>query len=234
MAEEDQKPTVPPYVTYTTFHNWIMGLRKNGLPSHITRSVLPGSNSGKATMAVSLRAMGLIDGNGEPSKLLLQLTDPKEDYASILKAILENTYSFLTDGSIDLKNTTTEKVVEKITKLGASGSTVSKCMAFFLAAAKAAGITVSPWVKAPPPPRSASPRKGRKLGKQQDLEEEEEDTNEIDEDVESENMTVIPIPLHGMADGKILLPADLEEEDWAYAVNMAKFILENYRRKGGA
>jgi hypothetical protein len=47
-------------------------------------------------------------------------------------------------------------------------------------------------------------------------------------------MTVIPIPLHGMADGKILLPADLEEEDWAYAVNMAKFILENYRRKGGA
>ena len=186
-------------------------------------------------MASSLKAMGLVNEKGEPTKNLTQLTDSSIDYKTSLRQILLHTYAFLNDGSIDLKNTTTEKLVEKFVALGASGSTISKCVAFFLAAAKDTGIAVSQYVKAPTPPRSAVTKRDKK-GRSTPIEEPDDEEIDAESEVESEpeeDRTVIPIPLHGMADGKITLPANLNEEDWQYAVNMAKFILENYRRKGG-
>mgnify|MGYP000462874493 CR=1 FL=1 len=56
-----------------------------------------------------------------------------------------------------------EKVVEKFRAAGASGSTVTKCMAFLLAACEDASIEVSKYVKAPAPARSTS--NGKKKSK---------------------------------------------------------------------
>lgn len=112
-------------------------------------------------MAATLRYLKLINEKDEPSSMLKQLTDSDANYGELLREILTHSYAFLNDESIDLKNTTTDKVAEKFKELGASGSTVSKCMAFFLAAAKDAGIEVSQYVKAPAPVRANPARKVR-------------------------------------------------------------------------
>ncbi|MBT3047768.1 MAG: DUF5343 domain-containing protein, partial [Candidatus Thiodiazotropha sp. (ex Clathrolucina costata)] len=116
-----EKKAPPPYTTYKSFTNFINGLRDNGMPSHITRSMLPGSNSGKATMAASLKSLGLVDGNDVPAKKMKQLVDSDKDYSDVLRDILYDSYEFLTDADFDLENTTTDKVVEKFKEYGASG-----------------------------------------------------------------------------------------------------------------
>jgi len=158
-SSNGEKTTVPPYCTYGSFKSLINGLRENGMPSHLSRSVLPGSNSAKATMASSLKSAGLIDSHDTPTQKMRQLVDPAQDYAKSLREILDESYAWLFD-AVDLKTTTTEKVEEQFKLRGASGSTVSKCMAFFLSAAKETGIEVSQYVKAPIPPRANRNRRG--------------------------------------------------------------------------
>ena len=178
-------------------------------------------------ISATLRTLGLIDKNDAPTDAMMQLVDPKQNYAENLKVILVQSYPFISDGSIDLKNTTTEKVVEKFKQAGATGSTVSKCMAFFLAACKAAGIETSQYVKAPLPPRaSGRPPKRRQGTKAR----EKLDVIHADpDDVDLDGMARITIPLHGMQDGRVYFPEDMTLAQWRYALRMTEFILQNYR-----
>lgn len=229
QAEQKEKKSPPPYVTYKSFTNFINGLRENGMPSHITRSMLPGSNSAKATMGASLRAMGLVVNDDSPTDLMRRLTDPDSNYSEVLSEVLVDTYDFLSDPDFDIKNTTTDKVVEKIKLNGASGSTVNKCMAFLLAACSDANIEVSQYVKAPAR-TSKSSGKRRAANKSRN-----EATNPTSsqplasnqEDI-PEGMERITVPLRGMEDGVIFFPAELEENEARKAVKAAIFILNSY------
>lgn len=223
---QQAKSTVPPYATYKSFTNLINDLKENGLPDHITPTVLKGSNSGKAMMKATLKSLGLTNSEGEPTSKFTQLIDSEEDYNIVLKGLVENTYHFLFDGSINLENTTTEKVVDKFKDVGAGGSTVSKCMSFFLAIAKDAGIEVSSRVKAPTPVRVSVPQSKplKKTGDQLEQPPRSPSTPE-----EKKGFVTITVPLHGMPDGCMYFPKDMEPSEWAYTVKIAKFMLENYR-----
>lgn len=224
MAAKD-KPTMPPYASYKSFSRFINSLRSNGMPSHINRSIIPGSNSGKAAMSSTLRSMNLIDEEEAPTKAMKQLVDPEVDYSKKLKEILLETYPFLTDGSINVANTTTEKVAEKFKAAGARGSTISKGMSFFLSASKDAGIEISPHVKAPAPPRQGTGKSKERSQPQR----ENPETDEGDLDFDAEGMICITIPLHGMQDGRVYFQEEMNSSQWQYALTMTKFILEHYR-----
>jgi hypothetical protein len=233
MADAAKKP-VPPYATYQSFSNFINGLREHGIPKHITRSILPGSNSGKASMSATLSVMGLVNEKEEPTALMRQLTDSGNDYKEKLKEILLAHHPFFQDGSIDLSDTTTDKVVDKFKELGASGSTVTKCMAFLLAAAKDADIAVSRYVKTPPPPtRAVKKKSGKPAAAQIEESEEEEEDDRFAGLAEKERIVV---SVHGMDDWEIFVPAGLSPAQWKHGLKMAKFILDNYRpsEDGGA
>lgn len=223
-----EKQIMPPYAPYKSFQRLINGLRENGMPSHITRSLLPGSNSGKATMAATLKSLGLVGGADAPTPKLKQLLESGDNYKPILKEILEQTYPFLTDGSLDLKTTTTEKVTDKFKEAGATGSTVLKCMAFFLAACKDAQIPISPYVKAPAAPKSSSSPKPKKKGGEVDSEVDDDDERD-DEIADLSGMMRITVPLHGLKDGVILFPEGMNKKQWSRALKVAVFILNNYR-----
>jgi hypothetical protein len=150
------KTAIPAYTTSASFNNLINDLRETGIPTHISRSVVKGSNSGKATMQSSLRALGLTKDDSTPTEKLAKLVKDKDNYRANLGVVIKDAYPFLFDGSIDLANTTSELVAEKFKAAGAGGSTVSKGVAFFLAIAKDAGIEVSPRVKAPTPTRAGN------------------------------------------------------------------------------
>lgn len=224
---DEARQTTPPYTTYKSFINLINDLREGGIPTHITQSVVKGSNSGKAMMTASLKAMGLIEEDRTPTKKLKQLVDSEGDQQEILRRIVEDTYPFLFDGTVDLGNTTTEIVAKKFQDAGAGGSTISKCMAFFLAAAKDAGIKVSDRVKSPAPARNGAkkPKKSKETSAPSP-----DAPREPNPNVEEipEGMERITVPLRNMEDGIIYFPAELTRDEAEKAVKAAVFILRNY------
>lgn len=230
MADTTKK-AVPPYATYKSFSNFINGLREHGTPKHITKSMLPGSNSGKAAMAATLATLGLVNGKDEPTALMLQLTDSENNYGATLKEILESSYGFLSDDSLDIANTTTDKVVEKFKELGASGSTITKCMAFFLSAAQDAKITVSRYVKTPAvAPKATKKRVNRQAAPE--IEDDDDDDRE-DRDRYPSDKERIVVSVHGMDEWEMFVPKGLSPAQWKHGLKMAKFILDNYRPAEG-
>lgn len=229
---EPTKTATPPYTTYKAFSNLINDLRENGVPSHITRSVFKGSNSDKATMNASLRTLGLILEDTTPTQEFKQLIEQQDNYIENLRKILHKAYPFLFDGSVDLANTTTEKVAEKFREAGAGGSTISKGMSLFLALAKDAGIQVSNRVKAPAPVRSANG--GKKKAKKPEAPTVDQDDDDDDDgdgpglDSTPEGMERITVSLRGMPDGVIYFPEGLNGETAVKAVRLAIFALKNY------
>lgn len=224
MADQAKKP-VPPYTTYKSFVNLINDLRDAGVPQHVTRSVVKGSNSGKAMMSTALKSLGLINDDATPTDKLHALVNAGENHGGVLAGIIREGYPFLFDGSIDLANTTTDKITEKFKDAGAGGSTVTKCVAFFLAAANEAGIAISSRVKAPAVVRNGGGMRLKVRGKSPPPAEPPPEKQDG-----GKGLMRIPIPLHGMQDGAILLPEGLTKQQWVYAQKMAQFILENYHQ----
>lgn len=225
MADTTKKP-VPPYATYQSFCNFINGLREHGIPKHITRSMLPGSNSGKAAMSATLSVLGLVNEKDEPTIQMRQLADSGTNYSEKLKEILQNSYPFFKDGSLDLSDTTTDKVVEKFRELGAGGSTITKCIAFLLAAARDANLTVSRYVKTPLPASKGPNKKKATRAPVVEEEDEEEDDSVVRMPTDKERIVV---SVHGMADWEIFVPKGLTAAQWKHGLKMANFILSNYR-----
>ncbi len=226
MATETKKQPTPPYVPYTTFTSFLNSLKKTGIPSHIDRSVMGTmSGSGQSAMIATLKSLRLINLELEPTPELSSLVNGSEsDFSTTLNKLVKSTYSFLFDGSIQIENTTSKKVEEKFRNIGASGSTLTKCISFFLAAAKAAGIPVSTHVKAPKIQRKAS-AKSKDSSKPATSNLDQGQDNSIPSHEDMEKLTV---SLPGMDDGYIYFPSGMTDQQSKLAVKMAKFILDNY------
>lgn len=220
------KKVVPAYTTYKSFVNLINDLKENDIPPHVTRSVVKGSNSAKAMMTASLKALDLINEDTVPTDKLSMLVNAGEDYSTTLNLVIQEAYPFLFDGTIDLSNTTTEKVAEKFKEAGATGSTITKCMSFFLSAAKDAEIEVHPRVRAPAIDRS---KQTRRKSKQKDQQEEILPLDPGTSDgIDLEGMEKIIITLRGMDDGFICLPEGLEGEEAKRVLKAVVFNLKHY------
>lgn len=230
MSEDQKKQAVPPYVPYSTFSSFINGLRKAGLPSHIDRSLMTNmSGSGQAAMLAALKAMKLINIEAEPTTELTTIVEGSEDeFGATMKSVIKRTYPFLFDGAIDIENTTSKKVEDQFRGVGASGSTLTKAISFFLAASKAAGIKVSPHVKAPKLQRSSSPKKPNGQTKKDSKDQDQNDQKQRDTPPPSSEMERIVVPLRGKDDGLIYFPKSLNEDEAKKAVKMAVFILNNF------
>jgi hypothetical protein len=149
-------PAVPPYVPYRSFRNFIDSL-KQGIPGRIDRSVMASmSGAIQSQLTASLRYLGLIKATGQPTELLSMLVNSEgPERVQVMREIVMTSYHFLFAG-FDVSSATPRMLEEQFGAMGASGGTLSKCMNFFLAAARDAGIETSPHLK---PQRG--PRQGR-------------------------------------------------------------------------
>jgi len=155
--------TVPPYLAYRTFTNYVDSLKANGAPpSRIDRSVLGAFSGGVQTQLISaLRYLGLTTTEGIPTSNLAQLIELKEtDRQEFLQRLMKQAYPYIFDAGFTLHNATTKQLDEKFSHV-ASGDTVRKCVSFFLMAAKDAGFQMSPYLKVVKAKRGPSAR-GRK------------------------------------------------------------------------
>jgi len=156
---DDQTTKIPPYVAYSTFTTFLGGLRDH-IPARIDRSVMSRmSGAQQSAIMAALRYFDLVGPDGAPTDALRELVEADDnEYAVQLKSLLEKHYAFL---GKDLERATGSQVAERFRQSGIGGSTVAKAMGFYIAAAKIAGIKLSPHIKPPPVPRPSPSRRTR-------------------------------------------------------------------------
>src|SRR5687768_13871476 len=150
MSAKQEKPIIPPYVPYRTFHNFVDGL--NPVPPVIDNAVLRTMGGAlKSQLLSSLRYLKLIDAENRSQPSLRTLTASKGDERKgELSKLLRAAYPFLfqDDGSgFSLTEGTNQQFLAKFQKQGASGDTIRRCGKFFLDAAQDAGLIISPYIK---------------------------------------------------------------------------------------
>lgn len=149
MTDTDKKHS-PPYATFSSFMNFINGLRDNAIPSRIDPSVF-GNASGSIIYSVlaSLRFLKLIDEDGTPSQRFIDFVNASdEERKPLLATLLKENYPSLFEGKLELASATSSQFDEIIRdEYGVAGSTIDKIAAFFVAAAKQADVTLSPHIQ---------------------------------------------------------------------------------------
>jgi hypothetical protein len=149
MVIEKGRKHLPPYVSYRTFHNFMQQLQQN-IPARIDRSywgdLLSGSN-GTQLMA-ALRFLNLIDANGKPMEYLKVLAGGRgEQRTKSLNLILNESYGFVFNGTLDLQSATYSQLEEVFhNTFQLTDDVCRKCVKFFIAMANDAGRTVSPHI----------------------------------------------------------------------------------------
>jgi len=158
MAENPQKglDRLPPYLTYSTWLKLLESLEKY-LPPQFDKSYWDGlkfSGSTRTTAKGTLVFLRLIDSNSKPTDKLQQLIDSKEnERRAELRIIIEELYKPII-GDLNLERATAGQLEQCFRDCGAKGNIGDKCISFFLAVAKDAGIRLSP-------PLEAKSRAGR-------------------------------------------------------------------------
>jgi hypothetical protein len=163
---EKTKSHSPPYATYPSFINFINKLRDTQIPSRIDPSVF-GNASGSLSYSIiaALKSLKLISAEGHPSADFIAFVKADDDARKpMLQAVLKSGYPTLWSGTIDLSSATAGQFDEHIRdQYEVKGSTVDKVAQFFLQAAKAADIPISPHLAArKPTTSSASAGKSKK------------------------------------------------------------------------
>ena len=164
MADESKPVSgtrTPPAGSFETLTNFIDQFKKTPVPSQIDRSVFPSTMSGgnQSFILNSLKFLDLISSSDVPEPIFHEMVAADKDARMALWAqIVRSRYAFVFDG-VDIERTTSSVVIEKFRKRNISGDTVRKAITFFLHAAKAGGVKISPHVKAPrPAPTGTRPR----------------------------------------------------------------------------
>ena len=149
MAIVKDRKSLPPYVSYRTFRNFIDGLQL-GMPSRIDRSYwgdrLSGSNG--TQLMTGLRFLGLIDNDGIPQTRLRQLISARGTQRSeILKQIAYTAFSFLAERLLDPQAATYSQLEEAFyNTYQVTGDVARKCIKFFVSLEGDAGIILSPFI----------------------------------------------------------------------------------------
>jgi hypothetical protein len=149
MAEQQKEQrSVPPYLPYKTFINFIDGLKFGGVPSRIDKGLTRTMSGGqRSSLFKALQYLNLMNAERRPTDLLNRLVHSEgAERQEALRDTLLGAYRFL-DGEIDLHRATEDELREVFEKKGgAGGDTVRKAVAFYLAAAKAGELPLSQYL----------------------------------------------------------------------------------------
>lgn len=232
----NDKTVKPPYITYKTFQWLIDDLKSHEvMPGVIDRSYLnKRSGSEQSALIAAMKWFKLIEDSGAPTQLLRDYIAADEAAATdMFKAMVEQSYSAITDGTFSLGSATTNMLADKFREYEISGSTLTKSISFFLAAAKDAGIKVSPHAKAPPAPNNGGSKRKAKIPTPLPQTPTPATPDPVGHGSKPrpprEGMVAIPIPIFGGQDGVIYLPDQMTAKQWEKVIKMTEFILQNYR-----
>jgi Family of unknown function (DUF5343) len=154
MSSSTEKPKfTPAYCSFKSFNSFFDARREDG---HVTdvvdRSLMTNfAGSTASELLAALKYLGMTDDRGTPRPLYGQyVLASDEERVGLLEKALRSSYPYLLNtDSFNVERATSQQVVELFRAQGISGSTLARAMIFFLAAAKQAGIKVSPNIRPP-------------------------------------------------------------------------------------
>jgi hypothetical protein len=144
MADQNGKKTTAtvPYVAWKTFLSTLDSLA-SFMPDSIDPSIWGTFSGGVRSQLMSAyKFLGLIKEDGAPSPELRKLADDKEGRPAVMREVLRKSYTDLM--KMDLSKATPNSFDAEMRKYGQDGETHRKAQAFFLLAAKYAGVPLSP------------------------------------------------------------------------------------------
>jgi len=144
MTLHEQTPTIPPYVPYRTFQTFLEFLLEEGIPDRIDRTVWGSRFSGGSgtQLMTTLKVLKLVDDDGRPAQDLDDLVHAEgDDRRSTMRHVLERFYVPVFE--LDLGRATKGQFHDAFRKFGTKEGVLTKCEAFFIRAAQAAGIELS-------------------------------------------------------------------------------------------
>ena len=149
MVTDKGRKSLPPYVSYRTFLNFVEGLQL-GIPARVDRSYWGERYSGSSgiQLMTSLRFLGLIDGSGVPTTRLRQLVSAKGAQRSeVLKQIGYDAFDFLAERLLDPQIATYAQLEEAFYNMyQVTGDVARKCIKFFVNLEGDAGVPLSPFI----------------------------------------------------------------------------------------
>lgn len=161
MSDKKDARLIPPYCSYKTLRNFIEPF-KITMPGRIDRTIMKNySGAQQAQLLNALKSLGLIASDGVPKPQLHRWVKADgEERQKVLKEILVAAYPFIFSDGFDLTTATPGSFDQRFAQTGITGDTIRKCVVFFIAAAQAAGIQLSPYIK-PVKARASSVRTRR-------------------------------------------------------------------------
>ena len=144
MIPQEQTTTIPPYVPYRTFQTFLEFLLDEGIPERVDKSVWGPRFSGSSgtQLMTALKVLELIDSEARPSEELERLVHAEgDDRRALLRRILERFYTPVFE--LDLSRASKGQFHEAFRSFGTKEGVLTKCEAFFIRAAQAAGIELS-------------------------------------------------------------------------------------------
>lgn len=161
-TEEPQGKDIPPYLSPTTFLNFVEAHRRT-LPTRIDRSIMGNVAGGDQVKILrALRFFDLINDEGEPTIGFHAIAALQPAEAELAWAdLIRHAYPYLFEG-FDLQKATQGQIEERFRERGIKGDTVRKAVAFFIGIARAAGLPLSPYFKGTKKRGPSGPRGPRK------------------------------------------------------------------------
>ncbi len=144
MTPQEQTPAIPPYVPYRTFQTFLEFLLEEGIPGRIDKTVwgLRFSGSSGTQLMTALKVLELVDSEAHPDDKLDRLVHAEgEERRALLRHILEEFYTPVFE--LDLSRASKGQFRDAFRKFGTKEGVLTKCEAFFIRAAQAAGIKLS-------------------------------------------------------------------------------------------
>ena len=232
-SEETHKQLISPYVPWPTFLNFVDRLKATVVPPRIDSGVMMSfSGAMRSQLLVALKFLRLIDSNETTTELLKKLISAyqSEDWKTVLGEIVTQAYDPIIQG-LDIKSATSMQLAERFRDIGGvTGSTVDKCIRFYLGALKEADITFSPHFVARRGRTSGSgkgensngraKRNSRKSTREKSSPEPEQPPSSSGPFAhgiipQPPGTTTLPVPIPGKPMVTIVFPDDLNEDEWA-------------------
>lgn len=211
MSKQSEKSLAPAYGSFKTLSSFSDEVREGGhIPLQVDRTLMPKlSGSAASETIATLRFLGLVVGEkAVPTSLFAKFVmATAEDRKPVLAQMVRDSYAFLFKApGFDIERASGQQVADLFRAEGISGSTLTRAVSFFLAAAKDAGIKVSHNVKPPQSARSGGKPKKDKKGEMPPPD------HPNDESLEGIHRFELPIP--GKPSVQVLVPASLDAADW--------------------
>ena len=214
--KNDAKPALPPYLPFKTFHSFIKRLKETVVPRRIDTTLLRAySGSVQSQLRGTLKFFGLVDEAEQTTDRLRELVaaSDKPEWQSCLGKAVSDAYRELISG-LDLQAATRGELEERFKHQGADGEVLRKCVAFYVAAATAGGIALSPHIIAE---RRGRPIQSRGRGKKS--KEEIKGTEEGSREVPTQPGTIrftLPLPSDPSVTATISVSDRVTSQDWEW------------------